>query len=156
MPEGIDALAIQEELGTIIIYILLVQWARRDQEDWQVLTPCAAIAGAPKSLLTCPAEQLCPLCAGFTHRLESHGSELEKPLARFSGPHTAAAQANQLWPPSLTVQLSASAGRWQHFQAGSANAYRYSHWADLWGSVKKHKFLYGTNRGVHFVPQCVL
>lgn len=70
MPEGIDALAIQEELGTIIIYILLVQWARRDQEDWQVLTPCAAIAGAPKSLFTRPAELLCPLCAGFTHRLE--------------------------------------------------------------------------------------
>lgn len=61
-----------------------------------MLTPRVAIVGALKSLFTCTAELVGPLCAGFTHGLTSHGSELEKPLARFSGPHTAAAQANQL------------------------------------------------------------
>lgn len=33
IPKAIDTLAIQEELCTIIIYILVERWARRDQED---------------------------------------------------------------------------------------------------------------------------
>lgn len=115
VPKAIGAFAIQEELCTVITYILLVQWARKDQEDWQLITLWDSITRAPKSFFTYTAELASPLCVWLT----SHGAELEKPLASFPGLYTAAARANQLWPLSLTVQLSASKERWQYFQAGS-------------------------------------